>query len=129
MAPKDAAKALQSNRPRPTVAKHIIPAIPLPYMTKRHLSTVKSQKETQEVHSIPEPPTPSTDIAETVNGSSEEIAQPQNSEKVAPVELVALIIEQDKKAEPKVEDESVKEPVETAVVQGIPFASHHPHNR
>ena len=53
MAPAtEAAKALQSNRPRPTVARPIIPAIPLPYMTKRKQYVAPAPSDEQKV-SIP----------------------------------------------------------------------------
>jgi hypothetical protein len=44
MAPTDAANALQGNRPRPSIVKPIVPAIPLPYIQKRKQHAVAQTK-------------------------------------------------------------------------------------
>jgi len=79
MAPtSNSAKAMQHNRPRPTVPKPIVPAIPLPYIQKRQqqLAARENAKEeaaqTQvvEQQSSPAPSLPETAPA-TVNGPSD----------------------------------------------------------
>jgi hypothetical protein len=87
MAPSsNPAKGLQQNRPRPTVPRTIIPAIPLPYVQKRKQQEAARAKAREEASSVavveaPTSPTPTPKPAEetslTVNGSED-----QESEKV-----------------------------------------------
>jgi hypothetical protein len=82
MAPaSNSSKSLQQNRPRPTVPRAIVPAIPLPYIQKRKQQQAAREKASEEavqatqaaVVEAPSSPTPpSTEIATSViNGSDE----------------------------------------------------------
>lgn len=92
MAPPGAANALQGNRPRPSTARPIIPAIPLPYIQKRkqHAATPKKT----EVVPISVPPadaptttsSPVTDIPPaTVNGNADAIEEIEVGAELPPV--------------------------------------------
>jgi hypothetical protein len=83
MAPSsNSAKALQQNRPRPTVPRAIIPAIPLPYVQKRQQQEAARAKAKEEAAAavvtpvVETPSSPSPPASETtpavVNGSAEE---------------------------------------------------------
>jgi hypothetical protein len=80
MAPtSNSAKAMQHNRPRPTVPKPIVPAIPLPYIQKRQQQLAareNAKEEAAQTHvveqqSSPAPSLPETAPAATVNGPSD----------------------------------------------------------
>ena len=82
MAPSSSsAKTLQQNRPRPTISKAIVPAIPLPYIQKRKLQQAAREKANAEavqatqatVEETPiSPRPPKIDNAPSVvNGSSD----------------------------------------------------------
>lgn len=86
MAPATAAaKALQSNRPRPTVARPIIPAIPLPYMTKRKQHVVPVAKVKQEVPVSAVTP-PVTESASTIVQVADDVEESTKSPEVAEIE-------------------------------------------
>jgi hypothetical protein len=84
-------QAMQHNRPRPTVPKAIVPAIPLPYIQKRkqQVSARQQAKEgAAQTHVIEEPSSPSPPPPEIVpaivNGSSDA----HNAEKLEEVDEV-----------------------------------------
>ena len=82
MAPASNSKTLQQNRPRPTVPKAIVPAIPLPYIQKRKQAQAAREKASEEavqatqapvVDAPPFSPTPPpTEIAKSVANDSTE---------------------------------------------------------
>lgn len=86
------AKGLQQNRPRPTVPRTIIPAIPLPYVQKRKQQEAARAKAREEalapvVVDAPTSPSPSADVAPQVVSEPDE----QESEKPnEPVEQAAV---------------------------------------
>ena len=98
MAPSsNSTKTLQQNRPRPTVPKAVIPAIPLPYIQKRRQQQAAREKATEEAIEVPQtavveaqtsPTPPTTEIAPSiVNGSSDSHA----TEKIAEVNELAIV--------------------------------------
>jgi hypothetical protein len=92
MAPVDAANALQSNRPRPSTRRSIVPAIPLPYIQKRKQQGVVPKK-TEEIpassQAIESPSTNSPPGLVTIpiitNGSTEVTPSSELDEGNAPV--------------------------------------------
>lgn len=66
--PADAAKALQSNRTRPTVMRPIIPAIPLPYITKRKQNTAPPKAPAVGVAATPTPTVASSTATPAADG-------------------------------------------------------------
>jgi hypothetical protein len=100
MAPaSNSTKTLQQNRPRPTVPKAIIPAIPLPYIQKRRQQQAVREKTTEEAIQVPQtavieaptsPTPPTTEIAPSViNGSSDSHATEKVEEVNEPSEVEA----------------------------------------
>jgi hypothetical protein len=100
MAPaSNSTKTLQQNRPRPTVPKAIVPAIPLPYVQKRKQQQAAREKASEEAlqatqaaveeaRSSPIPPP--TEIAPTVvNDSAESHVTEQVEEHNEPAEVEA----------------------------------------
>jgi hypothetical protein len=92
MAPaSNSAKALQQNRPRPTVARAVVPAIPLPYIQKRQqqeAARAKAREEaaTPNVVGTPAPSSPASTATHTapaiVNGSSKGDASEKPEESI-----------------------------------------------
>ena len=100
MAPaSNSTKTLQQNRPRPTIPKAIIPAIPLPYIQKRRQQQAVREKITEEVVQVPQTavvdaPTTLTPLTaeiapSVVNGSSDSHATENIEEVSEPVEVEA----------------------------------------
>lgn len=99
MAPASNSKTLQQNRPRPTVPKAIVPAIPLPYIQKRKQQQAAREKASEEavqapqaaiVEAPPSPTYPPTEIAPSVvNGSTENHAIEEVADISEPAEVEA----------------------------------------
>ena len=103
MAPaSNTSKSFQQNRPRPTVPKTVIPAIPLPYIQKRKQQQAAREKATEEAIQAPQtavveaptsPTPPATEIAPSVvNGSSDSHATEKVEEFNEPAEVEAVTI-------------------------------------
>lgn len=103
MAPTDAANSLHGNRPRPSTARNIVPAIPLPYIQKRkqHASAARQIEEPQVLASSGEVPSTSSPALEdntpsVTNGSpSCVIANPEVVEESSVDSSIKLAVVQD----------------------------------
>jgi hypothetical protein len=96
MAPaSNSTKTLQQNRPRPTVPRAVVPAIPLPYIQKRRQQQAAREKATDEAvqaiqttaPSSPTPP-PTKIVPSVVNGSSDSHATENVEDVNEPAEVV-----------------------------------------
>lgn len=121
MAPaSNSSKTLQQNRPRPTVPKAIVPAIPLPYIQKRKQQQAAREKASEDaaqatqavvIEAPPSPTPPPTEIAPSVvNGSTEGHAIEKATENNEPAEVEAATAPVFRVAEEAVDDATNGEP-------------------
>lgn len=102
MAPTDTANGLLGSRPRPSTVRHIIPAIPLPYIQKRkqHAAMPKKTEEVPIFTSPADTPTttspPIVDIpACAANGDVDAIGDVQVDAELPPATPATRTVEND----------------------------------
>lgn len=116
--PADAAKALQSNRQRPST--RVVPAIPLPYLQKRK-QNIPTPKKVEEETALPVAETPTSlspaaaDLSPVVNtnGVSDDAdAGSEVIEPITPITPATPAVEEEVKVSGEVEEVGVQSPTE-----------------